>query len=207
MTDSILALTGSEIDGSGYVRVTDLARETPWLHGLLSAYSSLGVALFAVLIAAGWWTARRADAEAMTVALAVPIAAVLAYVVDDGVKWMVSERRPCFAYPDAFLLEKCPSATDFSFPSNHTVVAAAMAAALFLVGTRLGIIATIAAVLMGFSRVYVGAHYPHDVVAGIAVGVVVGGATAVALRRYATPLVDNLSRSRLRPLFVSESSS
>ncbi|MDH6282931.1 phosphatase PAP2 family protein [Prescottella agglutinans] len=199
-----LALDGSGIDGSWYLDVTDFARATPWLNAAASAYSSLGVALFAVLIAIAWWTARKADAAAMTAALAVPAAAVIAYVVNDGLKWAIAERRPCYAYPDAFLLEKCPPATDYSFPSNHTVVVAAMAAALFLVSARLGIIATVAALLMGASRVYVGAHYPHDVVAGIVVGVVVGLATAVVAGRYATALVDKLADSPLRPVFVAE---
>lgn len=79
-----------------------------------------------------------------------------------------------------------------------------MAAALFLVSTRLGVIATIAALLMGFSRMYVGAHYPHDVAAGIVVGVVVGLATVVVAGKYATPLVEKLSHSRLRPALVAE---
>lgn len=86
MPASLLALDGPGIDGSWYLDVTDFARETTWLNGIASAYSSLGVALFAVLIALAWWTARRADAAAMTAALAVPVAAVVAYVVNDAVK-------------------------------------------------------------------------------------------------------------------------
>src|SRR5215210_5001799 len=36
-----------------------LARATPWLHPVIIAYAAYGVAMFAVLLVAGWWTARR----------------------------------------------------------------------------------------------------------------------------------------------------
>ncbi|MFD6159875.1 phosphatase PAP2 family protein [Nocardia sp. NPDC060256] len=198
MTTHAHALSGSGIDGSWYLDATDFARDTPWLNGLLLDYSSFGIALFVVLIIAAWWIARRADAATMTAALAVPVAAVAAYLINDGLKSLIAEKRPCSTYPDAFLIEKCPPTTDYSFPSNHAVVAAAMAAALFLINRRLGIVAGVAATIMGMSRVYVGAHYPHDVAAAVAVGVIVGLATALGLRRYATPLIERLSTGRLR---------
>lgn len=116
------------------------------------------------------------------------------------IKAVVAEPRPCYAYPRDFLLEHCPPVSDYAFPSNHSMVAAAMAAALFLISWRLGVLAVLATALIGFSRVYVGAHYPHDVIAGLLVGAVMGLFTTVALRRYATSLVEKLRDTRLRPL-------
>ncbi|WP_067569710.1 phosphatase PAP2 family protein [Nocardia acidivorans] len=203
MTSSVHALSGSGIDGSWYLDATEFARETPWLNGLLLGFSSFGIALFAGLILLAWWIARRADAATMTAAIAVPIAAVTAYLINDGLKSAVAERRPCFTYPHAFLLEKCPPASDYSFPSNHTVVAAAMAAALFLIDRRLGVVATVATALMGLSRIYVGAHYPHDVAAAVVVGVIVGLATTGVLRKYAIALVEKLSTGPLRPILTA----
>ncbi|MEU7143900.1 phosphatase PAP2 family protein [Nocardia sp. NPDC046473] len=197
------ALSGSGIDGSWFLDTTVFARDTPWLNEPMLAYSNFGIAAFAVLIIAGWWIARRADPATMTAALAVPVASVAAYLINDGVKSLVAERRPCFAYPDAFLLEKCPAASDYSFPSNHVVVTAAMAAALFLINRRLGILATVAAAIMGLSRVYVGAHYPHDVAAAVVMGVLVGSATALAMRKYATPLTKKLATGPLRPMLTT----
>jgi len=169
----------------------------------MDAYTSYGIALFVLFILAAWWIARRADTATMTAALAVPAAAVAAYVVNDIIKALVAERRPCHAYPRDFLLAKCPPVSDYAFPSNHSVVTAAMAAALFLISWRLGVLAVLATAVMGFSRVYVGAHYPHDVIVGLLVGVVMGLFTAVALRRYATPLVERLRETRLRPLLTA----
>jgi len=205
MTPNLLSLDASNIDGSWYVDMTRFARDTPWLNTPMTVYSSIGVGLFVVFMVIAWWIARRRDATAMTAALAVPVVAIIAYAVNDAIKLVFAEHRPCDRFPHAFLLEKCPSLDDYSFPSNHTVVVFAMAVALLLVSRTLGIWALVAAAVMGVSRVYVGAHYPHDVAAGIIVGVIVGYGAAVLLRRYATPLVAKLSTGPLRPLLTTTS--
>lgn len=197
-----LAFDGSTVDGSWYTSVTDFARDTHWLNATVFAYTSFGIVVFAVLALFGWWIARHNDTCTMTAALAVPVAGVLAYVVNDGIKSVFAEPRPCYALPRDFLIERCPPLSDYAFPSNHTTVAAACAAALFLVSWRLGAVGVLATVVMAFSRVYVGAHYPHDVFGAIAVGALVGTVTALALRRFAAPLVAKLRTSALRPVLT-----
>lgn len=62
-------------------------------------------------------------------------------------------------------------ATDWSFPSGHTGSSFAAAVMMFLVlPRRYGILALIYALLMGFSRLYVGIHYPTDVLTGAITG-------------------------------------
>ncbi|MFE4872270.1 phosphatase PAP2 family protein [Streptomyces sp. NPDC056682] len=205
MTSSTLttqALDGASIDGGLYGDITDFARHTHWLNGPVSAYTSYGVALFAVFMLVGWWYARRKDASVMAAALAAPFAVVLAYLVNDGIKSVFTEPRPCRALPHDFLIEKCPPMDDYAFPSNHTTVAAAAAVALFLVNRRLGAIASLAALLMAASRVYVGAHYPHDVLVAFVVGTVVALAVTWSARRFATPTVTRLRGGALKPLLT-----
>ncbi|MFG3280651.1 phosphatase PAP2 family protein [Streptomyces sp. NPDC048111] len=201
-TPTIQALDGASIDGGLYGDITDFARHTPWLNGPVSAYTSYGVALFAVFMLAGWWLARRKDASVMAAALATPVAVVLAYVVNDAVKSVFTEPRPCRALPHDFLIEKCPPLDDYAFPSNHSTVVAAAAVALFLVDRRLGAVAAVAALLMGASRVYVGAHYPHDVLVAFATGAVVALAVTWSARRYAAPLVERLRGGALKPVLT-----
>ncbi|MFE9403530.1 phosphatase PAP2 family protein [Streptomyces sp. NPDC006530] len=196
------ALDGASIDGGLYGDITDFARHTHWLNGPVSVYTSYGVGLFAVFMLVGWWTARRKDASVMAAALAAPVAMVLAYGVNDAVKSVFTEVRPCRVLPHDFLIEKCPPLDDYAFPSNHTTVAAAAAVALFLVDRRLGAIAAIAALLMGASRVYVGAHYPHDVLVAFVTGGVVAFAVTWSARRYGGPLVERLRGGALKPLLA-----
>ncbi|NEC84933.1 phosphatase PAP2 family protein, partial [Streptomyces sp. SID12501] len=88
---------------------------------------------------------------------------------------------------------------------NHAAIAAAAAVALLFVSRRLGTVAAVAAAAMAASRVWVGAHYPHDVLAGCVVGVLTVLLAMSALRRRAEALALRLAATRLRPLIAVES--
>ncbi|WP_442803094.1 phosphatase PAP2 family protein [Streptomyces pseudogriseolus] len=198
----ILALNGSSVDGSAYTDVVNLARHAPaWLDDAVSAWSTYGLVLFAVLMAVGWWRARRVDAAVSVTALAVPFVVVVAFGVDAVLKLLVREDRPCQSLRVA-TLEACPAPGDWSFPSNHAAIAAAAAVALLFVSRRLGALAVVAACAMAVSRVWVGAHYPHDVLAGIVVGALVSLLVMSALRGRAQTAALRLAATRLRPLLV-----
>jgi undecaprenyl-diphosphatase len=198
----ILAFDGSSVDGSAYTDVVNLAREAPaWLDDSVSAWSTYGLAVFGVLMTIGWWRARRVGAVASVTALAVPFVVVVAYGVDTALKLLVREDRPCQSLR-VTTLEACPAPGDWSFPSNHAVIAAAAAVALLFVSRQLGGIAAVAAGAMAAARVWVGAHYPHDVLAGLVVGALVSLLAMPALRRHVETLALRLMATRLRPLLV-----
>ncbi len=69
--------------------------------------------------------------------------------------------------------------TDSSFPSNSAAAAFAIAAAVWCVNRRIGTALFIAAIVYGLSRVYVGVHYPADILGGAVIALVV---TALTLR-------------------------
>lgn len=69
----------------------------------------------------------------------------------------------------------------FSFPSGHTAVAFGVALALGGASEPLGAVALALAGGIGASRVYLGAHYPLDVVAGAILGVASGWAARLAV--------------------------
>jgi undecaprenyl-diphosphatase len=93
--------------------------------------------------------------------------------------------------------------TDFSFPSDHATAVGAVAGGLWVASRRWGIVAAVLAVLMAFTRVYVGTHYVSDVVAGLALGAVVAVAGHVVMVPLFARAAARLSSGRLRPLVVA----
>jgi membrane-associated phospholipid phosphatase len=181
-------------------QVNDFARATPWLHGAMVGYASYGVVLFAVLLLAGWWIARRRG-TGMTAAVWAPAGMLLALAVTQPIVAAINEARP-YTKLHHILVLATPS-TDPSFPSDHATMAGAAAAGLLLVSWRLGLLAVAAAALMGFARVYIAAHYPMDVVAGYAVGAALTLIGYAIARRPLTALLHRLERTRLRPVLLA----
>jgi len=174
------------LDDRLMLAVNSLARHTGWLHAPVLAYASYGVVLFAALLLAGVLVARRGSTRDLAAAGWACLATLLAVALNQPVGHLFAEARPYAVHPG--LLRLADPTRDFSFPSDHAVMAGAVAAGLLLVSRRLGLVAAAAAVLMAFARVYIAAHYPWDVLAGLALGAAVATFGWLLLRRPLTAL-------------------
>ena len=63
---------------------------------------------------------------------------------------------------------------DFSFPSGHTIASFEACTVLLLHDKRMGIPATVLAILIAFSRLYLYVHYPTDVLVSLVLGIAFG---------------------------------
>ncbi|GGT37665.1 phosphatase PAP2 family protein [Streptomyces purpureus] len=185
-----------------YLTITDFARSTPsWFQFLAELWTEAGLLLFGVLFVVGWFRSRSLDSRAMALALLAPLATAFGYVVSEAFKSLVDEERPCRAVVGAGpSLVECPPYGDWSFPSNHSAIAgaAAMAVTLALVASWRWIAwpAAVMAVLMAFSRVFVGVHYPHDVTVGLVLGALIAFLFMRLLTKPAVGLVEACRSSR-----------
>jgi undecaprenyl-diphosphatase len=110
---------------------------------------------------------------------------LLAIVAADGIadllarafKSVVDVQRPAFRYAEPKALVHVPH--DHSFPSGHAATSFACATTLALAFPRLAAPLYLLAAAIAYSRVYVGVHYPLDVLGGAVLGI----AVAIALRR------------------------
>ncbi|QNS05615.1 phosphatase PAP2 family protein [Streptomyces xanthii] len=163
------------IDSDLYRDILEFAHDTPsWFQDLMEVWTELGLLLFAVLFVAAWWRARRGDPRALAVAVLAPLGTAVAYVASELIKSGIDEERPCRAVAGALpSLIDCPVYGDWSFPSNHSTIGAAAAVGLALAWPKIGWLTVPMAILMAFSRVFVGVHYPHDVAAGLLLGTLV----------------------------------
>jgi undecaprenyl-diphosphatase len=97
-------------------------------------------------------------------------------------------QRPFAAHPAAHVWGS--RSQDPSFPSDHASAAFAIACAVFLFDQVVGSVFLAAAAVIGVGRVFIGAHYPLDVLGGCLVGL----ASALLLSRVARPLIERLVR-------------
>ncbi|GAA4011179.1 phosphatase PAP2 family protein [Streptomyces marokkonensis] len=184
-------------DDELYRDITGFAHDTPtWVQHTVEVWTEAGILLFGALFVAAWWRSRRGSSQAFAIAVLAPVATVVAYVCSELLKSGFTEERPCRAVAAAVpSLAECPPTGDWSFPSNHATIAGASAVTLALIRRVIVWLTAPLALLMAFSRIFVGVHYPHDVAAGLLLGAVVA-ATAVHLgRRPATRLAEAMRAS------------
>jgi len=148
------------------LRLARTLGHTPRAERAVRAFSALGQhgGLWLALGVGGaaLHPARRAHWRRATRAV------VLANAVNQTVKFAVHRRRP--QLPDLPPLTRTP--TQLSFPSAHSATSAAAAQAFRHLVPVVPLRATAAA--MTASRLYLGVHYPSDIVAGVLLGTVIG---------------------------------
>jgi membrane-associated phospholipid phosphatase len=151
-----------------FVAINGLAAHTAWLDPVIAAFALWGGPVLLVLIlGAAWWRHR----DRYVPAVLTGVSAVAALGVNQLVASFWFEPRPFVTLRGVTVLLAHPA--DDSFPSDHAVIAGALAVGTLLFARRWGIVAVVVAVLLAFARVYAGMHYPLDVLAGLAIGAVV----------------------------------
>lgn len=127
------------------------------------------------------WPFRPSEATSLLKRITLPIW-VASLVVEVPIKKYFRRRRPFIDVVRAIVVGKKPG--NWSFPSGHAAAAFAGARMLHRCLPRWGIVFYPLAALVGFSRVYLGAHYPGDVLSGSVLGTVLAEGTRWLMVRW-----------------------
>ncbi|MGQ0798058.1 MAG: phosphatase PAP2 family protein [Methanobacteriota archaeon] len=176
----LLTIYQSTSADESLVRTLNLAGANALLDILMIGITSLAVAYVVPLVAIPLWLrGRRELAVDVVVLLAITI------LVTEALKVATAKPRPCEALPGVLVIapEFCPGSLD-AFPSGHASRAFALAG---LVATRARVRvsapAFLVAGLVGVSRIYLGVHWPSDVLGGAILGVALALAFVVVAKR------------------------
>lgn len=172
----------------------------PWFDRIMGFVGEYGIMFGLVAVGLwGWWSVRRrGSAEDSVTAVAAlawaPLAAAVAIVINIPIRGFVERPRPFVDHEglEVLVLGK----TDYSFVSDHSTMAMAIAVGIFLAHRALGYAALALALTEGFLRVYMGVHYPSDVIGGFALGTAATLLLAPLAMALLTPLVAAIAGSR-----------
>lgn len=156
---------------SALFRLVNLNQWPPWLDEVMLFISAKAPWLTvggAFLLFVLWQRKRQLYGMLLLLIASISMADLVTYQL---LKPGFQRLRPCYQEPDVRLLTpSCGS--DYGFPSNHAANSAAIATIVTLSSRKLLLsgVAIVAALLVGFSRTYLGVHYPLDIVSGYVVG-------------------------------------
>lgn len=155
---------------------------TAWttMMTVVTFFGSTLVVTLVTIVIMSWLAAKRRVREALTVAFMIGGAAVMNTLL----KLSFQRQRPT-------ILQALVSEQSFSFPSGHAMASAALACAVIYLAwqSRYRWLAAVLGALyvgvIGMSRVYLGVHYPSDVVAGWCVSIIWSYVVIVSFRAQA----------------------
>jgi undecaprenyl-diphosphatase len=136
---------------------------------LMRVYTFFGSAVFSALLCAALLCAS--SIISISVFYHVASCIIIGQIFVHAIKKTFGRPRPCHALSDA-IVKKLPPMNSYSFPSGHTCAAFCVAFSLSMFFPEFSVLFYITASLSGVSRIYLGMHYPTDVIIGLITGYV-----------------------------------
>jgi undecaprenyl-diphosphatase len=183
--------------------IYDVSLQHHWVGSLFHGIEQASIPIMVVITAVLWFLARPgADRKWKLACGSAYLSAGIAYVAAFVIHHLYDRPRPYEAHPS--LPHPWSSATDASFPSDHTSLSFAIAFAVLMFDGVAGAIFLVVAAIIGVGRLFIGAHYPGDVAAGLAVGLAAALVVVYLLRPLVSRVVgwvERVSDPLVRPLW------
>jgi undecaprenyl-diphosphatase len=182
-------------DQTVFFWINGLAGHVAWIDSVIRVLScDLFVPVVTIIALIAVWFSGRNIADrtknqyGVICSLAsMGIANLLVFIAD---AILPDRLRPFAAFPDkVHLIFYQPS--DPSFPSNAAAASLAFATGMWVYNRKLGYILSIPALIISFGRIYMGVHYPSDILGGFALAILATGIVATVMK-FGKPIFDQL---------------
>lgn len=185
-----------------YKAVYDVSLHHHWVGSLFHGIEAASIPFMIVVTCALWLLARPGGSRKWKIAAgSALVSAGVALAVNRIISAAWFRQRPFVSH---HIAHPWIGSTDASFPSDHSSASFAIAFAVLMFDPIAGAIFLVFAVIIGVGRLFIGAHYPSDVAAGVVIGAL-SAALVVRLGRplvaWAVKLVERVTDPLLRPLW------
>lgn len=155
-----------------------------FLDTFMYRVTDLGGAIFSALVCMSMLLLGTEDVKRIGIEALVVLG--ISQIIVQSLKLILSRERPykIIEQLNTFGI----NLKDYSFPSGHTTASFSLAATIAMNVPRLTIIVFFLALIIGISRIYLGVHYPTDVVAGIILGI----GTSLIVHHYMMKYIDKI---------------
>lgn len=172
--------------------IYDVSLHHHWVGSLFHGIEQASIPVMVIITGLLWFLSRPGRDRKWKLACASGYAAAaLGYVIAFVIHHVYDRARPYEAHA---IKHPWSSATDPSFPSDHTSLSFAIAFAVLAFDTVAGIVFIVVAAIIGVGRLFIGAHYPGDVLAGVGVGLVAALVVVRLLPRFVAWVVGYVER-------------
>lgn len=185
-----------------YKDVYEVSLHHHWVGSLFHGIEAASIPFMVVVTCAVWLLARPGGSRKWKLAAgSALVSAGVALLVNRIIVAAWFRPRPFVTH---HIAHPWINSTDASFPSDHASASFAIAFAMLMLDPVAGAVFLVFAVVISVGRLFIGAHYPGDVAAGLLIGAV----SAVVVVRLARPLVawavalvERVTDPLLRPLW------
>lgn len=159
------------LDYEIFSKINSLAGHFPYLDLFIVAVAKWGILVYGIALV-GLWFKKNNPGQMMINrkgVLKVVFSAAIALGINQIIGLAYFRPRPFAAHNVTLLLDRSP---DPSFPSDHATGATAFTASIYGENKTWGTILTVMSLVLVFSRVYCGTHYPLDILGGMVTGLI-----------------------------------
>jgi undecaprenyl-diphosphatase len=202
----------NQFDTTVYHLINNLSGRVPAIDVTMIFFAKYALPIYSMLFIVAWFTLPRSDAKQRHSLVVSGCAGILALLINFVISHIWFRPRPFVMLPKGSFNQLIPHSADASFPSDHVAGGFGFASAAWGASPKwISYSLTVLAIIVMIARIYVGVHWPTDVLAGMLVGVLAGRVmrmlstlvsplTLLALRLFGFGVYPQESSSQLKAL-------